>query len=53
VTENPTAATTLDKDNLIVIAGAGGFIGGALARYFYGQGFANIRAVDKKPGYKW
>ncbi len=48
-----TAATTIDKDDLIVITGAGGFIGGALARYFHDQGFTNIRAIDKKPLYEW
>jgi nucleoside-diphosphate-sugar epimerase len=53
MTENPTAATTLSKDDLIVIGGAGGFIAGALARYFHDQGFTRIRAVDKKPVHKW
>jgi GDP-D-mannose 3',5'-epimerase len=53
LSENPTAATTLDKDDLIVITGAGGFIAGALTRYFCDQGFAHIRAVDKKPVHKW
>jgi GDP-D-mannose 3',5'-epimerase len=50
-----TAATdpTLRKDDLIVIAGAGGFIAGALTRHFHGQGFAHIRAVDKKPLPEW
>jgi nucleoside-diphosphate-sugar epimerase len=37
------------KDDLILVAGAGGFIGGALVRYFKDKGFTNIRAVDKKP----
>jgi nucleoside-diphosphate-sugar epimerase len=48
---NMTALTDpeLSKDDLIVIAGAGGFIGGSLARYFHEQGFTRIRAVDKKP----
>jgi len=46
-----TAATTpgLAKDALIVIGGAGGFIGGSLARYFHDQSFTRIRAIDKKP----
>ena len=50
-----TAATYpgLMKDNLIVIAGEGGFIGGSLARYFHDQGFIRIRAVDKKPLPMW
>jgi len=48
--ENKTAKTSgLKPDDLIVITGAGGFIGGALARYFSEQGFKRIRAVDKKP----
>jgi nucleoside-diphosphate-sugar epimerase len=49
------AATTpdLDKRDLIVITGAGGFIAGALARYFCEQGFTNIRAIDKKPLPEW
>ena len=41
------------QDDLIVITGAGGFIGGALARYFHDQGFTRIRAVDKKPLPDW
>src|ERR1017187_9290514 len=43
----------LQKDDLIVITGAGGFIGGNLARYFTKKGFTRIRAVDKKPLYEW
>jgi GDP-D-mannose 3', 5'-epimerase len=53
MTTNPTAATTLKKDDLIVIGGAGGFIAGALTRYFHDQGFTNIRAIDKKPLPHW
>lgn len=45
--------TVLNKDDLIVITGAGGFIGGNLALYFKRKGFTNIRAVDKKPLYEW
>ncbi|MCO6451407.1 MAG: NAD-dependent epimerase/dehydratase family protein [Caldilineales bacterium] len=52
-TQNPTAKSMRNPDDLIVIAGAGGFIGGALTRYFHDQGFTNIRAIDKKPVYKW
>ena len=49
-----TAKTSgLKKDDLIVIAGAGGFIAGALARRFHDQGFTRIRAVDKKPLPDW
>ncbi|MFZ2095747.1 MAG: NAD-dependent epimerase/dehydratase family protein [Anaerolineales bacterium] len=43
----------LKKSDLIVIGGAGGFIGGSLTRYFHEQGFTNIRAVDKKPLPLW
>ena len=41
------------KDDLIVVAGAGGFIGGALVRYFSDKGFTRIRAIDKKPLPVW
>jgi nucleoside-diphosphate-sugar epimerase len=53
--KNMTLSTDpeLRKDDLIVIAGAGGFIGGSVARYFYEQGFTRIRAVDKKPLPHW
>ena len=51
--QSPVAATTRDKDDRIVITGAGGFIAGALTRYFCEQGFTRIRAIDKKPLYKW
>jgi GDP-D-mannose 3',5'-epimerase len=51
--QNPRAASVLKKDDLIVITGAGGFIAGALARYFHDQGFQRIRAVDKKPLPEW
>ena len=42
-----------DKSGLIVIAGAGGFIAGALTRYFQARGFTRIRAIDKKPLPEW
>ena len=43
----------MKKDDLILVAGAGGFIGGALVRYFIKKGFTHIRAVDKKPLPLW
>ena len=43
----------MKSDDLIVIGGAGGFIGGALARYFKDKGFSRIRAIDKKPLPEW
>ena len=41
------------KDDLIVIGGAGGFIGGSLARYFHDLGYTKIRAIDRKPLPDW
>src|SRR5581483_1246956 len=43
----------LDSGGLIVIAGAGGFIAGALTRYFHDLGFTRIRAVHRKPLPDW
>ncbi len=43
----------LNRDDLIVITGAGGFIAGALARYFHELGYTRIRAVDRKPLPEW
>jgi nucleoside-diphosphate-sugar epimerase len=43
----------MNKDDLIVIGGAGGFIAGSLVRYFHDKGFTRIRAVDKKPLPEW
>ena len=53
MTTNPTAATTLNNDDLIVITGAGGFIAGSLVRYFHDRGYSRIRAIDKKPLPEW
>jgi len=41
------------KDGLVLIAGAGGFIGGALVADFRRQGYPRIRAVDLKPFDEW
>jgi nucleoside-diphosphate-sugar epimerase len=51
--DNPRASSMLKKDDLIVIGGAGGFIAGALTRYFHDQGFTRIRAIDKKSLPEW
>ena len=48
-----TAVDRLNKNDLIVITGAGGFIGGSLARYFHNLGFQRIRGVDRKPIPDW
>jgi GDP-D-mannose 3', 5'-epimerase len=41
------------KEGLIVVTGAGGFIGGHLVKYFHDKGFKRIRATDKKPFDQW
>ena len=45
---------TMDnKNNLIVVAGGGGFIGGHLVEYFRKQGATRIRCMDVKPMNEW
>ncbi len=41
------------KENLIVVTGAGGFIGGHLISRFRARGHKSIRAVDIKPLHDW
>jgi nucleoside-diphosphate-sugar epimerase len=41
------------KDDLVVIGGAGGFIGGNLVADLRRQGYSNLRAVDIKPFSEW
>jgi nucleoside-diphosphate-sugar epimerase len=41
------------KDDLILVTGAGGFIGGWLVRYLLEQGHENLRAIDIKPIDEW
>lgn len=48
-----TNGNKLRNCDLIVITGAGGFIGGNLVKYFRDKGFMRIRAVDKKPLDDW
>jgi len=43
----------LDLDGLIVVAGAGGFIGGHLVSALQQRGHRRIRAVDSKPIGQW
>lgn len=43
----------MDKQNLVVVAGAGGFIGGSLVASLRAQGYQRIRAVDLKPVSEW
>ena len=41
------------QNELVVVAGGGGFIGGALVADFRRQGYKRIRAVDIKPFEEW
>jgi GDP-D-mannose 3',5'-epimerase len=41
------------RNGLIVVTGAGGFIGGALVSELFRQGFKKVRAVDIKPMDEW
>ncbi len=41
------------KSELVVVTGAGGFIGGALVADFRRQGYRRIRAIDIKPFVEW
>ena len=43
----------MDKDALIVVAGAGGFIGGHLVADLRQRGFRRIRSIDVKPIGDW
>jgi nucleoside-diphosphate-sugar epimerase len=44
---------TMERTDPILVAGAGGFIGGWLVRYLRENGFETIRAVDIKPFDEW
>ncbi len=41
------------KNDLVVVCGGGGFIGGHLVADLRRQGFTRIRAVDRKPQTEW
>jgi GDP-D-mannose 3',5'-epimerase len=45
--------TVIDRDDPILVAGAGGFIGGWLVRHLHEEGFTRLRAVDLKPLDEW
>ncbi len=48
-----TITDVRSRDDLILVAGAGGFIGGSLVRSLQQKGFNRLRAVDKKPLSEW
>jgi GDP-D-mannose 3', 5'-epimerase len=50
---NEGAVSVLSRDGSIVVAGAGGFIGGHLVNFLMDTGFTSVRAVDKKPVANW
>lgn len=43
----------MDRDGLVLVTGAGGFIGGHLVSELRGRGHRRIRAVDIKPREEW
>src|SRR5262245_26907611 len=45
--------TTLNTTDLVVVTGAGGFIGGHLVSELRHRGHTRIRAVDYKPFEEW
>jgi len=48
-----TPSSPISPTDRILVAGAGGFIGGALMVYLQSLGFQHIRAVDNKPIGQW
>jgi GDP-D-mannose 3',5'-epimerase len=43
----------LGNENIVVVTGAGGFIGGNLVAALRGRGYKRVRAVDIKPFEEW
>jgi nucleoside-diphosphate-sugar epimerase len=51
--EGVTVDRTISTTDPILVAGAGGFIGGWLVRYLLENGYTTLRAVDVKPFDEW
>ncbi len=47
------SADIMAKDDLVVVTGAGGFIGGHLVAQLRAEGYRKLRAVDLKPPQGW
>ena len=43
----------MSKNDLVVVTGAGGFIGGHLVKVLQQRGHTKIRGVDNKPLPEW
>jgi nucleoside-diphosphate-sugar epimerase len=43
----------MDREDLVVVAGAGGFIGGHLVKHLVERGHTQVRAIDVKPLHEW
>jgi nucleoside-diphosphate-sugar epimerase len=52
-TSGEVVSLELDRSKQVVVAGAGGFIGGHLVAELKRRGFDRIRAVDIKPPSRW
>ncbi len=49
----PSYTSRSDDGDIVVVAGAGGFIGGWLVRHLLEQGARRVRAIDLKPYEEW
>ncbi|MCS3830052.1 tRNA A37 threonylcarbamoyladenosine dehydratase, partial [Salinibacter ruber] len=49
----PLFQGSIGTDEVVVVCGAGGFIGGHLVADLLRQGFEEVRAIDIKPPNQW